>query len=161
MRWSLLKTWRIKTKRFRLSRDNRIGKTKLVLAPLLGSCSWSSGMWCTRCSWPRFGWCWAPAPSDLMHHTGGRPFLRIGTQAGHGGWYRGGVRGESLLTPAWGRRSCSYLCGWSHRCTLDTWRKPADPLCCGASRWCRPTLGYSHRLTDHKSKQLLEWLILV
>lgn len=40
----------------------------------------------------------------------------------------------------------SYLCGWSRRCTLDTALTPADPLCSVASRWSRPTLGYSRLL---------------
>lgn len=165
MRWSLLKTWRKKAKFFRLSGDNSFWITKhlgkQVLAPLLGSCSWNSGMWCTQCSWPRFCWRRGPAPTDLMRHIGGRPFLEARTQSGRGVWHRGGVARDSVITPAWGRYSCSYLCGWSHRCTLDTWRKPADLLCFGASRWCRPILGYSRRLTDHKSKRLFEWVILV
>lgn len=44
--------------------------------PPLGSCGWRSGMWCTRCSWPMCGWCWALAPSSQICHTGGRLALQ-------------------------------------------------------------------------------------
>ncbi len=112
-----------------------------ILPP--GSCGWRSSMWCTLCSLPMCGWYWAPAPSSLMHRSDGRLALRH-SRAGDS---------QNMNTMQLLCNFCisvslelSHLCGWSRRCTQDKALKPADPLCSAASRWCRPTLGYSHLL---------------
>lgn len=106
-----------------------------------------------------------------MHHTGGR--LALGhRRAGHSQnisttacdvveRYRNHTSGQKLryYSCTFVSPELSYLCGWSRRCTLDTALKPADRLCSTASRWSRPTPGYSHLLQKNNGKQLFEGIV--